>query len=295
MRYVVGYTATPQGTEAIQLASSLARTFNAELDIVVVLRRHSAFRIEYPPTGNTDNIILKQAYGWLEGALAMVPEDVQAQGHLYADASTAEGLIHAAKTLGAGAIIVGGASDSPIKRHRLGTVANDLLYSCPLPVALAPRGYQARPIERLNCAVGTRPGSGSLVREGIISAQNSGLPLRLVALVESANGSPAAEEARANTQRILDCVRQELAPEDGGIGEVEIAVGQTDDVAGALDYVGFEESDLMMVGSSRVAQKHSIFVGSAAMHILRTLTIPLVVVPRDYRLARRDAGDGQRA
>ncbi|WP_263364377.1 universal stress protein [Corynebacterium spheniscorum] len=161
-----------------------------------------------------------------------------------------------------------------------------------MPVALAPRGYQARAVKRLNCAVGTRPGSGSLVREGILSAKNSGLPLRLVALVESSNGSPAAEEARANTQRILDEARQDL-PTD--IGQVEIAVGQTDDVAGALDYVGFEDSDLMMVGSSRVAQKHSIFVGSAAMHILRTLTIPLVVVPRDYQLSRRDAGDEQRA
>lgn len=292
MRYVVGYTATPQGTEAIQLASSLARTFKAELDIVVVLRRHSAFRIEYPPTGNTDNIILKQAYGWLEEALAMVPEAIPVQGHLYADSSTAEGLIKAAQTIGAGAIIVGGASDSPIKRHRLGTVANDLLYSSPLPVALAPRGYQARAIERLNCAVGTRPGSGSLVREGILSAKSSGLPLRLVALVESSNGSPAAEEAKANTQRILSEAQQDVGSD---IGQVEIAVGQTDDVAGALDYVGFEDSDLMMVGSSRVAQKHSIFVGSAAMHILRTLTIPLVVVPRDYQLSRRDAGDEQRA
>ena len=276
MKCVVGYEPTPQGIDAIALATDIARMLSIELDIVVVLRRHDIFSMEYPPTGTASDIMTAQAVKWLDEAIAQVPEDVTSRGHIFSGVTIADGLRRAAKTLGAGMIVVGGASTSPLKRHQVGTVAGDLLYSCKVPVALAPRGYQNTPITRLNCTVGTRPGAGSLVSEGINIALRSGLPLRLVALVDD----DQVDFARNNTTEILGRVQEEL----GTNLDVEIAVGKGSDVASSVQSVGWEPGDVLYVGSSRIEHKRSVFVGSVAMRILRQLTVPLIVVPRGYQV-----------
>jgi nucleotide-binding universal stress UspA family protein len=37
------------------------------------------------------------------------------------------------------------------------------------------------------------------------------------------------------------------------------------------------------VGSSRLAEKYKLFIGSTANKVLRALPVPMVVVPRDYQ------------
>ncbi|MEO6529797.1 MAG: hypothetical protein ABIN10_09430 [Specibacter sp.] len=37
-----------------------------------------------------------------------------------------------------------------------------------------------------------------------------------------------------------------------------------------------------MIGSSRLAQTKSIFLGATANRILRALPVPMIVVPRDF-------------
>lgn len=275
MKCIVGYEPTPQGIDAIALGIDLARALRIDLDIVVVLRRHDIFSLEYPPSGDASDIMTAQACTWLKEALSQVPDDVQVRGHIYSGATIADGLRRAADKLNVAMIVVGGASTSPLKRHQVGTVAGDLLYESAVPVALAPRGYQTTPITRVNCTVGTRIGAGSLVREGLYIALRSRLPLRLVALVDDDN----AEFARTNTAEILSTVQRDIGTEL----EVDIAVGQGD-VTTSIQAVGWEPGDLLFVGSSRIEHKRSVFVGSVAMRILRELTVPLVVVPRGYQV-----------
>ena len=289
MRCIVGYEATPQGLDSLNLGIEMAKTFGYDLEIVLVLRRHDVFSAEYPPIGGVADILVAQAFKWLEGALARVPEGINARGHVFSGTSTADGLLRARE--------VGGASSSPLKRHKLGTVAHDLLFGCPVPVALAPRGYSPHPVARINCAVGTRPGSGSLVSEGLLLAGAADLPLRLVALVgEEDNG-----DALARTQSVLDEVRAALndvaeaaAASDMDAAEarrqqveVDIAIGKSTDVNHAIENVGWDDGDILFVGSSRIEQKSSVFAGSVAMRILRFLTVPLVVVPRGYDARKR--------
>ena len=49
----------------------------------------------------------------------------------------------------------------------------------------------------------------------------------------------------------------------------------------AVDKLEWHDGDLIMVGSSRLAQRRRIFLGSTAAKMLRVLQIPIVVVPRD--------------
>lgn len=276
MKLVVGYTATPQGIDAINLAIDLAQALNAELELVIVLRRHDIFSHEYPPTGTGDDILLAQAFTWIKGALEQIPATVTARGRVYSDINTAQGLIRAATDVKAELIIVGGASSSPLKRHLLGLVAQDLLFGSPLPVALAPRGYTKTPIQRINCAVGLRPGAGSLVSEGVWLSGQAKLPLRLIGLTGSTEdgNSETAAAARNNISKIL-----------AEIGAFEPLPGlEPTVVVDRLENVEWSPGDVMFVGSSRVAEKKTVFAGSMAMRLLKTLTLPLVVVPRDFHI-----------
>lgn len=276
MKLVVGYTATPQGIDAINLAIDLARALTAELEIVIVLRRHNIFSYEYPPTGTYDDILLDQAFTWLHGALEQIPADVTARGQVYSDTNTAAGLIRAATDLKAELIVVGAASSSPLKRHLLGVVAQDLLYGAPFPVALAPRGYTKTPIQRINCAVGLRLGAGSLVSEGVWLSTRADLPLRLIGLVGDAEEGNAetAEAARNNISTVLK-----------NIGATNILTSLEPTVlVDRLENVEWSPGDVMFVGSSRVAAKQTVFAGSIAMRLLKALTLPLVVVPRDFQI-----------
>ncbi|WJZ03396.1 universal stress protein [Corynebacterium freiburgense] len=274
MKCVVGYEATPTGIDALTAGIDLARCLHLELVIVLVLRHHNEFSREYPPTGATNDILIRQGFTWLEGALSMIPDDVSASGHLVSAASTSEGLVRAAQNAGADLIVVGAASTSPLKRHRLGSVAQDLLYGAPVPVALAPRGHRSTKIERLNCAVGTRPGSNSLVAAGLHLAEHSGLPLRLVALTYE------PETAAAHTEAVL----KQAIDETGIDLPVEITLGEGEKVSEAVESVGWRQSDLLFVGSSRVAEPRTVFLGAVSMKILRELDVPMIVVPRDYTI-----------
>ncbi|GAA1474004.1 universal stress protein [Corynebacterium felinum] len=275
MKLVVGYTATPQGIDAINLAIDAARAFAAEIHVVIVLRRHDIFSHEYPPTGTFDDILLAQAFTWIKGALEQIPDDITARGCVYSDISSANGLQRAAEDLGAEMIVVGGASLSPLKRHRLGTIAQDLLYGSAFPIALAPRGYTKTPIKRINCAVGLRPGAGSLVQLGVQLSRRANVPLRLVGLMGSDEGNlETAAAARRNAQEVLDRVG----------GHSDIPELQPTVVVEKLDNLEWEPGDVMFVGSSRVAEKKTVFAGSVAMQLLKALSLPLVVVPRDYKV-----------
>ena len=276
MKCIVGYEATPTGIDAITAGIDLARCLKLELDIVLVLRHHNEFNQAYPPTGHNDDIFVRQGFTWLEGALKMIPPDVTATGHLISAHSTAAGLVRAAEHAGASMIVVGAASTSPLKRHRLGTVAQDLLYGSPVPIALAPRGHRSTKIERLNCAVGRLPGANPLVGVGLTLAEHSGIPLRLVALATD------SATAQTHTEHVL-----KQAIETTGIDlPVEIEIGEGEDVAEAARSVGWHDGDLLFVGSSRVATSRTVFLGAVSMKILRELEVPMIVVPRDYTISQ---------
>ncbi|WKD60346.1 Universal stress protein family protein [Corynebacterium ciconiae DSM 44920] len=290
MRCVVGYEATPQGLDALNLGIDLAQSLDAELNIVLVLRRRDAFSHEYPPTGDVQDILLNQGFRWLKEALALVPAGVRACARIYSGASTADGLTRAAEELDADLLCVGGASSSPLKRHKLGSVATDLLFGSPVPVALAPRGYVRHPLSRITCAVGTRPGSGSLVETGLVTARRAQVPLRLLALLGVNHDEARESFAQENAQRVLDDARVTLGITNRTV-PVAIEMGKSSEINNAVDTVEWRDGDLLCVGSSRVEQSRSVFAGSITMRILKHLTVPMVIVPRGYR-ARPDSGEG---
>lgn len=296
MRYIVGYTATPAGADAIALGVRLARSRGAVLDIVLVL--HSEERATLSPTDpGYERHLSELAAGWLSEAAQMVPAEVTAHQHLVYAESFADGLLETAERLGSDMIIVGAARGGLLGRFTIGSVASSLLHFSHVPVALAPEGARnAKPdagISRVTCAVGTRAGAEALLAAGIQVAESSEVPLRLVSLVgvdlpgghdDSVVLAKGAEHAEAAAARARAALNENA--------EVTTVVASGDSIEDAVTQLDWDPDEVVLVGSSRLAQPRRLFLGSTAAKMLHELPVPMIVVPRDA--AGTHAGSDQR-
>ncbi|MDV8146896.1 universal stress protein [Arthrobacter sp. B10-11] len=280
MRYVVGYTPNERGADAVALASALARAQGAQLDLVYVVDK--GLHVAHEVAGGHDLAREKAVQDAQREGLGLVPEDVPVEFHARHAESFAAGLIEAAVDYQAGLIVVGAASSGLFKRHTVGTVANALLHASPVPVALAPRGYRrTEPISRLTLAVGQRAGAEAAIDVAIGAAGRRSVPLRMVSLVElDAEGDPGevvnAAHIHANT--VLTEASRRLP--EGHKVTVEVAHGRT--IEECIDDLEWDDAEILIVGSSRLAERNKLFIGSTANKVLRALPVPMVVIPREY-------------
>ncbi|MET3368731.1 UNVERIFIED_CONTAM: nucleotide-binding universal stress UspA family protein [Jeotgalibacillus campisalis] len=281
MRYVVGYTANARGHDAVHLAVALARNHDVSLDLVLVIPEDSPFNAVYPPETGYNDILNEQAQRWLDEGLALVPADITARAHIRRGDSEAQTLIDVAVEMDAAALVIGATNGGLFKRFTIGSVASSLLHSSPVPVALAPHGYQrTEPITRLSCGFGTRPGADELLDVAVESARDRGLPLRLVSLLalDGGNSPGLADAAWVHAADRLAAVGGSAAETP----EPEIVVAQGRTIEEAVDRLDWEDGEILLIGSSRLAQHRATFLGSTANRILRALPVPMIVVPRDY-------------
>lgn len=90
--------------------------------------------------------------------------------------------------------------------------------------------------------------------------------------------------AEGHVARLASKAEAELPPEC----EVTSVVGDGESLEEAVQALDFAESEIVMVGSSRLAQPKRLFIGASVNKILRALPVPMMVVPRDYELSGDD-------
>ena len=281
MRYVVGYTPSDRGADAVALASALARAQGAHLDLVYVVDRRTPY-VALNPEGSRVSAAEQKVLSAEREGLALVPKDLDARFHVRQADSHAAGLIEAAVEYKAGLIVVGAASAGLFKRYTIGSAANALLHASPVPVALAPRGYRhTEPITRLTLAVGQRTGAEAAIDVAVEAAERHGVPLRLVSLVEldvEGNSGENINAAHVHANTVLTAAAHRLPA--GHQVSVEVAHGRT--IEEAIDDLEWDDGEIMIVGSSRLAEKNKLFIGRTANKVLLALPVPMIVVPRDY-------------
>ncbi|OZC71275.1 universal stress protein UspA [Rhodococcus sp. 06-462-5] len=280
MRLIVGYQATPSGADGIALGATLARSLQASLDICLVLPQERPVPSKAPVEAGYDDILIDRATGWLDEALTLVPEDVQARAHLLFDESFAQGLLDVVREFDAYMIVVGAAGDGLLGRHSIGTVTSDLLHVAHVPLALAPRGYRHSPPQRIReitCAIGNRPGAAELVEAATDLSATAELPLRLLSLVSAEEQSTWGQSGLAKAEEVLRTVQAELPAGS----EVQLKVAEGSGIEKAASSLDWHDGDVLMVGSSRLAQPHRLFLGSVAAKMLRVVPVPMIVVPRE--------------
>ena len=284
-RIVVGYIANDSGADALALGMRLARASDAILDVVMVLPSE-AHNSTVPTDTGYERYLKGQSREWLaEASESLDDEDVVQSLHVRYAESFAEGLIAAAHEFGASLIVVGAARGGLLGRSRIGSVANELLHSSDVPVALAPAGSRNVPVTqgvtRLTVAIGTRPGADALLEASVQLATSTHVPLRLVSLVPI--DLPAGLDeglveltGTVHADEVLHTARRELP---ASLDATAIAAtGAT--IEEAVRAIDWHDGELVLVGSSRLAAPRHLFLGSTAAKMLRELPVPMIVVPR---------------
>ncbi|HEV7849417.1 MAG TPA: universal stress protein [Mycetocola sp.] len=292
MRYIVGYTDTPAGADALALGVRLARSMTATLDIVTVLRSEARPTL-VPSDAGYERFLHETAQGWLKDAAAVVPRDVPSEGHIVYAESFARGLLDVSRDLEGSMIIVGAARGGLLGRSTVGSVASALLHSAVVPVALAPEGSGStvglNGLTRITCAVGTRAGADELLDAAVLVARAAHIPLRLISLVtldmdDMTTPPEVAERAATHAEQVLAYAAEHL-PNDLDVAVLTASGNRVED---AIKHVDWEPEELVFVGSSRLAKPRHIFLGTTAAKMLRELPVPMVVVPRDSVLTIED-------
>lgn len=279
---VVGYTATPAGADAVAVASRLAAALGASLELIMVTPLTARGAVVPPLDGYTDHI-REQSREWLREAAALVPAGISSAAHVRPAESFAEGLTNAAAEFGASHIVIGAANSGTFGRHRLGSVANDLLHSSDVAVVLAPAGYAGvtTPITRFTAALGERVGAEALLDEAVALAKGTGAELRLLSLV--AIDMPASLDTQAlhlaGTSHADEILAQATAALPADI-KTEAIIASGSSVEDAVARLDWSDGEFVIVGSSRLAQPRRLFLGSTASKMLRVLPVPMIVVPR---------------
>lgn len=277
MRLLVGYLATKGGADAVAVATMIARTIDASIDLAMIVPE-DVISDALAPSGGYHEHVRHQAERWLAEAAATIT-DIPVNTHVVAHESFAEGLIELAEKLAVSAIVVGGSGGGIIGSLSLGAVVNELLHASPVPVVLSPRGARhviAPRVREVTCAIGSRPGAAEVFRTAIEATARAGVPLRLVSLValDEGRGSAAVDHA----QRYVEEAKASL-PANVEVTSV-VAEGAT--IEDAVTRLDWHDGDVILVGSSRLAQPRRLFLGSTAARMLRVLRVPVVVVPREY-------------
>lgn len=283
-RIVVGYTATDAGADALALGARLAAASDSVLDVVIVLPSDERSVIT-PPDAGYDRHLRETATGWLERAGESLQAAVTHRPHLRYAESFAEGLVAAADEFEATHIVVGAANGGIRGRHRLGTVASELMHYSDVPVVLAPEGAREVPVtagvSRVTAAIGTRPGGDVLLAEAIALAVATGAPLRLLSLaaVDMPVGVDTGLIRLAGRSHAETVLGQAHAALPAGI-EAEVVTASGADIEEAVQAIDWLPAEVAMVGSSRLAQPRRLFLGSTAAKMLHVLPVPMIVVPR---------------
>lgn len=284
MHLTVGYLATPTGDDGVALAAALARTFGADVDVVLVVREE--LPDGHPGRAQYQELLIERGEQWIAKAVSSltgVAKSVNA--NVLVGESFAETLLQFAEEHESDLIVVGGARDGFFGGHVIGPVSSALLHSSTIPIALAPRGYSddaPERIEAITAAVPSKVGDDNPLPFAITLASAANLSIRMVSLVSSENLAEAADLKELRQMQIA-AAQENLAVAARALPEspeIESLVAEGMTLESALKKLNWDDTDVLVVGSSRFAAPKRIFLGSTASRILAGTDAPVIVIPR---------------
>lgn len=291
MTVVVGYLAGKGGASALHLGVGAARTLNTSLAVATVVPRSWL----NPSPARVDAEYAEYAAQLAESSaeqarkyVAALDGRLEVSFHKFAHRSVSDGLMAAVGELDAELLVLGSASEGQLGQVVVGSTADRLLHSCPVPLALSPRGYRrskSAALVRITCAY-PDPRSGG-------GGPAGGRP-------EPASGHPdAAGHVRsAGTQHVsADCRTTRRGCHPAGVGEqarqallrlkddkvigdeVELQVVTGNNWSDAIDAIDWIDGEILAIGTSPGGTVARVFLGSHGSKILRHSPVPVLVLP----------------
>ncbi len=284
MHLTVGYLATPTGEDGVALATALAKTFDATVDVVLVVREE--LPDGHPGRAQYQQFLVERGEEWIARAVKKIARSGATVNSTVLIGDTTGSLLKFAEEKDTDAIVIGGARDGFFGRHGIGPVATALLHSSHVPVALAPAGYADDPptiLTSVTAAVPNNPGEDNPLPFAFTLASAAKLPIRMISLVSGDSLYDAdyysdlrqiqIESAEANMKSAARAL-----PDSPDIESI-VAAGIT--LESAIRKLRWNDSDILVVGSSRLGTPRRLFLGSTAARILSGIDGPVIVIPRD--------------
>jgi len=292
MKYLVGFSPDQGGREALALATVLARSTGGSIVVCTVIPETwghpSPARVDAEYAG----FLNQNARKALARAKAALPTDIEAEFVSRSAGSAREGLLHTAQDLGVDGIVLGSARAAALGRFAEGSVTTEVLHSATLPIIVAPRGYAPRPgsvVRRVTCAISGSETSAALAARAGDLAQAYGVPLRLATIIvrdkqmyPTGAGYDAENLVSNQYRRQAQEVQAAITADWTSPVELSSAVGDGPTWKAALDKLGWENTELLVVGSSSLGPILRVFLGSNSGKIARNAPVPCVVMPRSH-------------
>jgi nucleotide-binding universal stress UspA family protein len=292
MTMIVGYAPDERGKAALHLAGMLARSADDDLVVASVLPAPWI-----PGMAKVDaeyrEYLDETAAQALERARAYLPGEVPATFVPHTSRSAPAGLLELAEGHGANVIVLGSSSHGPFGHIALGSVTDRLVHSSPVTLALAPRGFRCKrdqKVVRVTAAYGGSVSADDLVVAAATVAARTSASLRIASFAVWARPAYTTTLGTDSEDGVLDewtatierAAANAVEAVEGlsDVPPVEAVIGRGSSWAEAVDDIGWNEGDVLVVGSSELGPVAQVFLGSRATKILRHSPAPTFVVPR---------------
>ena len=291
MTTVIGLAPNERGAAAVHLGSMLARSAADDVVVATIVPTPwppGAYRIDAEFHAQQEKVAREA----LAAAAARIGPDLSVELVSHPARSVSSGLLDVARDRRATVVALGSSATGVLGVVSLGGVAQRILHSADIPVALAPRGFDtgtsfAR-ISRITVAFGRADRDSDLLVTAATAAAAIGATLRVACFavrpLTAAAGSiePSAEDLVIGewAARLETDVRQALPAGAGGDSTpVDVVVGRGGTWADALADVRWGTGEVLAVGTSSSAVSR-FFLGSHASKIVRNSPVPVYLWPR---------------
>ena len=294
MTVLVAYLAGKGGTAPLHLAVAAARTLHTSLTVVTIVPRPWTFpspaRVDAEYAAWADQLAAdsaKEAQRELEG----MGQPAEVRFHSHAHRSVSGGLIQVIEELGADAdlLVLGSSASGQLGQVVVGSTADRLLHSSPVPVAIAPRGYRGPrggTLTRITCGFPGTPESVEVVRRFAALAERLELPLRVITFAVRGRTMYPPEVGLHVEDSILAAWELQAAEmlahlrTDGVVGDaVALQVVSGNGWGQALDDAEWQDGEILALGTSPRSDVAHVFLGSRGTKIMRVSPVPVLVLP----------------
>jgi nucleotide-binding universal stress UspA family protein len=289
---VVGYLAGKGGLAPLHLAVEAARTLKTSLTVATIVPRPwttpSPARIDAEYAQWAEQLAAdsaREAHRYLGEAARELDLSYQKWAHR----SVSGGLLEVIGSLDADLLVLGSSANGQLGQVVVGSTADRLLHSSPVPVAISPRGYRGSrngALARITCAYPGTPESVHVVQRVAELAKRLDVPMRVITFAVRGRTMFPPEVGLHAEDTILAAwaahARELLAQlkTDGIITEdVVLQVVTGNEWGEALDAAEWEDGELLALGTSPSGPITRVFLGSRGTKIVRHSPVPVLVLP----------------
>ena len=292
MTVVVGYLAGKSGTAPLNLAVGAARTLRTSLTVATIVPRPWTFpstaRVDAEYAAWADQLAADSARE-AQRELAQIGRSLDIRYHSHAHRSVSGGLTDVVSELDAELLVLGSSSNGQLGQVVVGSTADRLLHSAPVPVGIAPRGYRlprGGKLTRITCGYPGTPETVALVRNVADLAKRLEVPLRVITFAVRGRTMYPPEVGLHAEDSILAAWEEQAAEmlatlrADGIVDDdVVLQVVSGNGWDQALDDAEWQDGEILALGTKPRGDIAHVFLGTRGTKIMRVSPVPVLVLP----------------